>query len=174
MAIPSSLETPRLFLRQFVHDDWPAMYEHFSDPECTRFTTRRVLTERQSWMAMAGLVGHWLLRGYGPYAVVSKESNEVLGTVGLWYQNDWPEPEIKWALVRRHWGKGYASEAVRAVQPIATDHFFGEPPISFIDAENAASIKLALSVSATLERQVEFEGSPWHIYRHPKGDGGTV
>jgi RimJ/RimL family protein N-acetyltransferase len=34
-----------------------------------------------------------------------------LGTVGLWYPVDWPAPEIKWALIRKAWGKGYAREA---------------------------------------------------------------
>jgi hypothetical protein len=43
---------------------------------------------------MACLLGHWYLRGYGPYAVGEKSSSRVLGSVGLFYPNDWPEPEI--------------------------------------------------------------------------------
>jgi len=167
MAVPSALQTPRLTLRQFVHDDWHAMHEHYSDPECTKFTFRRALSDGESWRAMASMVGHWQLRSYGPYAAVETETQAVIGTVGLWYPNDWPEPEIKWALIRKFWGKGYASEAVRAVQAIAVAHFAGKAPVSLISAENSPSIKLALAVGATLERQVAFRGSPWHLYRHP-------
>ena len=45
MSIPLTLVTARLTLRQFVHEDWSAMHEHYSDPECTSHTFRRTLTE---------------------------------------------------------------------------------------------------------------------------------
>ena len=165
--VPQRLETDRLLLRMFVQDDWRALHEHFSDAECTRFTFRRALTEAGSWRAMASMAGHWQLRGYGPYAVEEKSTKAVLGTVGPWYPLEWPEPEIKWALARRHWGRGYAGEAVRAVQRMAHECLPGPRLISLIDSQNAASIRLALAVGATLERQIEFAGSPFHIYRHP-------
>lgn len=164
--VPLQLETPRLLLRGFRNDDWQAMHEHYSDAECVRFTFGRAQNEGGSWRAVASMVGHWQLRGYGPYALEDKASGEVLGTVGLWDPVDWPEPEIKWALVRRHWGKGYASEAVRAVQAM-TQKCFEQPLISFINSANGPSIALALAVGASLECEREFRGSLWHVYRHP-------
>ncbi len=173
-AIPTRLETERLLLRTFVDADWQGLHEHFSDLECTRYTFRRALTEAATWRAMASMAGHWLLRGYGPYAVEEKATGTMLGTVGPWYPIEWPEPEIKWALTRRHWGKGYASEAVRAVQRMAHEHLPGLALISLIDSRNEASIRLALAVGATLEREIEFAGAPFHIYRHPRqGDANT-
>ena len=167
-TIPQQLETGRLRLRTFVDDDWRSLHEHFSDVECTRFTFRRALTEAASWRAMASMAGSWLLRGYGPYAVEEKSTGTVLGTVGPWYPLEWPEPEIKWALARRHWGKGYASEAVRAVQRMAHEPLPQLRLISLIDSRNEASIRLALAVGATLEREMEFAGGPFHLYRHPQ------
>lgn len=166
-GIPRRIETPRLVLREFTHQDWPALHAHYADPECTRFTFRRVLSEGESWRAMASMVGHWQLRGYGPYAIEEKSTGEVLGTAGLWYPNDWPEPEIKWALSRKHWGKGFASEAVRGVQAMALRHAPGLRLISFIHSENTASVRLALAVGAPLEKTVEFRGGLWNIHRHP-------
>ena len=168
--IPQRLETERLVLRLFVEDDWRGLHEHFSDVECTRYTFRRALTEAATWRAMASMAGHWQLRGYGPYALEDKSTREVLGTVGLWYPVEWPEPEIKWALARRHWGKGFASEAVRAVQEMARQHVPDMSLISLIDRRNDASIRLALAVGATLEREIEFAGGPFHVYRHPLGE----
>lgn len=101
MTERSDIATERLWLRHFRHDDWIAMHEHYSDLEATKFPFRRALTEAESWRAMASAVGHWALRGFGPYALESKQSGEVLGIAGLWFPNDWPEPEIKWALLRR-------------------------------------------------------------------------
>lgn len=166
--VPIALETERLALRQFRENDWRALHEHYSDEACTRFTFGRALSESGSWRAMASMLGHWQLRGYGPYAVEEKASGQVLGTVGLWYPVDWPEPEIKWALSRRHWGKGFASEAARAVQRMASVHLPEVSLISFIHAQNAASIQLARSIDAVFEREMDFYGNPWHVYRHPK------
>ncbi|WP_148717258.1 GNAT family N-acetyltransferase [Chitinolyticbacter meiyuanensis] len=164
--LPAMLETNRLTLRRFIHDDWLAMHAHYGDAECTRHTFRRVLTEGESWRAMASIEGHWALRGYGPYAVVETTSQSVIGTVGPWYPNDWPEPEIKWALVRSAWGRGYASEAVCAIQHVLSAAGWS-PPISFIHHDNAPSIRVALAVGALLEQVVTFRDAPWHIYRHP-------
>lgn len=169
--VPERLETERLVLRMFRDEDWRAMHEYFSDPESVRFTFGRAQTEGGSWRAIASILGHWQLRSYGPYALEEKATQKVLGTVGLWFPIDWPEPEIKWALARQHWGKGYASEAVRAVQAMAHEHLPELPLISFINSENAASISLALAVGATLERETEFRGGWWHIYRHPPKQG---
>ena len=112
------------------------------------------------------MIGHWQVRGYGPYAVVDKQSAEVLGTVGYWYPNDWPEAEIKWGLARRFWGQGYASEAARAVHAAGLEHMPDTSLISLIHDDNAASIGVALSLGAERERSVDFEGEPHGIYRH--------
>jgi len=164
--IPETIASQRLVLRMFREDDWRFLHEHYADAECTKYTFRRALSESESWYAMAKMVGHWHLRGYGPYAVEEKATGNVLGAVGLWYPKDWPEPEIKWALTRRYWGQGFASEAVRAVQAMAREHVPAISLISFIHSENAASIALALAVGGQLEKEVSFRGAPWHIYRH--------
>jgi RimJ/RimL family protein N-acetyltransferase len=165
--IPQKLETDRLILRMFAEADWRALHEHYSDADCTRFTFRRALTEAGTWRAMASMAGHWQLRGYGPYALEEKSTGTVLGTAGLWYPLEWPEPEIKWALARRHWGQGYASEAVRAVQSMAQGCMPDLRLISLIDSGNASSIRLALAVGASLEREMDFAGGLFHVYRHP-------
>jgi ferredoxin--NADP+ reductase len=172
--IPQRLETEHLVLRIFVQDDWRALHEYYSDVESTRFTFHRTLSEGGTWRAMASMVGHWQLRGYGPYALVEKSTQAVVGTVGLWYPPEWPEPEIKWALMRRCWGKGYAREAVRAIQKMAQECIPDLSLISFIDRENAASIKLALAVGAHFERELEFAGGLWQIYRHPVANTHTA
>lgn len=167
MSMPTHLESERLILRPFVHGDWPALHAHYGDPECTRFTFGRALSEGESWRAMASMVGHWALRGYGPYALEEKTSGTVIGAAGLWYPMDWPEPEIKWALSRPFWGQGLASEAVRVVQTMALEAAPELRLISFINAQNEASIRLALAVGARLEQQRQFRGAAWHLYRHP-------
>jgi RimJ/RimL family protein N-acetyltransferase len=157
-------------LRGFEADDWMPLHRHYADPDCTRYTFGRVLTEGESWRAMSAMAGHWLLRGFGPYALVEKRGGTLVGAAGLWYPGDFPETEIKWLLLREHWGKGLASEAVRAVQAAAAKHL-AMRPISLIRRENEASRQLATAVGAVFEREVEFRDARWMAYRHPSLPG---
>lgn len=164
--MPTSIETDRLLLRMFREEDWKDLHEYYSDEVCTRYTFGKPLTEGEAWRAMASMMGHWQLRGFGPYAVVEKESKKVLGPVGLWYPNDWPEPEIKWGLVRQAWGKGYATEAAMAVKKMAFNTIKDCRLISLIMADNQSSVKVAKAVGATFEKEMMFGEKQCHIYRH--------
>jgi RimJ/RimL family protein N-acetyltransferase len=136
------------------------------DGECMRYTLQKAHTEAETWRIMAGMIGYWYLRGYGPYAVEEKVHGRVLGVVGLWYPHDWPELEIKWGLARRHWGHGFAWEAAKAVHDMALRDLPGSALISFINAANSASVHLAMSLGAVQEKRMEFRGEPWVVYRH--------
>ena len=101
---------------QELSSDNPSdLHRVYSDPECTKYTSQRTLTEGERWRTMAGLIGHWQIRRYWPYAVEEKSTGRVMGCVGLWYPNDWPGPEIKWEISRSYWSQGFASEAASPV-----------------------------------------------------------
>jgi len=168
--VPLQLETDRLLLRQFQESDWQALHHYYASGEATRFTVGRAYTEGETWRTLSSMVGHWQLRGYGPYAVEEKASGNVLGTVGFWYPNDWPSPEIKWALAPQYWGRGFASEAARAVQKAGREYMPDIELISFIHRDNLASIQLAQAIGAEFDREVIFRGGRWHIYCHPKDE----
>ncbi|MEM8929685.1 MAG: GNAT family N-acetyltransferase [Acidobacteriota bacterium] len=165
--VPETLETDRLRLRQFQEADWRDLHEYYSDASATRYTVGREFTEAETWRTLCGMVGHWQLRGYGPYAVEEKASGRVMGPVGFWYPLDWPSPEIKWALAPQFWGKGFASEAARAVQSAGRQHLPHISLISLIHSENLPSIHLAVAIGAGFEEEIQFRGDPWHVYRHP-------
>ena len=166
--VPLELETERLVLRQFEEEDWRCLHKYYSDAEATRYTVGRAFTEGETWRTMCSMIGHWQVRGYGPYALIEKSSSLLLGTVGFWYPNDWPEPEIKWALAADYWGKGFASEAGREVQSIGRQYLPEIPLISFIHPDNHPSMKLAERLGAVLENEIPFRGNIWKVYRHPK------
>ncbi|THD45209.1 MAG: N-acetyltransferase [Bradyrhizobium sp.] len=164
--VPERLKTARLHLRPLEEPDWRTLHEHYADPVCTRFTFGRTLSEGESWRALASLVGHWVLRGFGPYGVEERSSGALLGVVGLWHPNDWPGPEIKWLLLRRHWGRGFASEAALAVRRMSARTLPDMPLISLIHADNSLSIKTARAIGGAFERELAFRGGRWVVYRH--------
>ena len=164
--IPEKLESERLLLRTFCETDWKDLHAYYSDSEATKYTFGRALSGGETWRVVASMVGHWSLRGYGPYALEEKSTGTVIGLCGLWYPNDRPDPEIKWALAKAYHGKGYASEAARKVKDVAQEYLPGTSLISLIHPENKASIRLALAIGATYEKEYLFKGENWSVYRY--------
>lgn len=166
--IPEPIETPRLRLRAFCEEDLPALHEYYADPECARYTTGHPLSEDESREMLQHIQRHWQRKGYGPYAVEDSATSSVLGIVGLYYPKEWPEPEIKWGLIRRYWGRGYAAEAARAVAAMAARHLPELHLISLIHRHNLSSIQLARALGAVFEREMPFRGDIYHVYRHSR------
>lgn len=171
--IPELLETPRLYLRLFEGRDWDALCEMFNDEECVRYTVKTPLTNWQTWRTLASYLGHWHLRGYGPYAVVEKSTGEMIGPVGLWFPGDWPEPEIKWSLAKRFWGRGYAHEAAQAVKDLGFQALGTNRLISLILPENERSKNLALKMGGNFEKNIPFRDATADIYVYRRGSDKT-
>ena len=111
--IAPTLTTERLTLRPFVDEDLDAWAAIVGDPETARHIGG-VRSRAQAWERLAMYHGHWVLRGYGQWAVVVRDSGRLIGRAGLWNPEGWPELEVGWTLARSEWGRGYATEAGRA------------------------------------------------------------
>jgi RimJ/RimL family protein N-acetyltransferase len=162
--IPAALETPRLQLRMFVEADWDSLHKMFCNENCVRYTMKTPLAKWQTWRTMASYLGHWHLRGFGPYAVVEKSSGNMIGPVGLWYPGEWPEPEIKWSLSEEYWGKGYATEAASAVKGLAAQELKWKRLISLILPDNVSSKAVAQRIGGKYERTIPFRDETAEVY----------
>lgn len=115
-----------------------------ADPEVMRYIgDGGVLDQGQSWREIAMHIGHWVLRGYGQWAVERKEDGASIGRAGLWNPPGWPGLEVGWKLARHAWGRGYATEAGQAAIEWAWHTLDAEELISVIQPDNAASIRVA-------------------------------
>lgn len=137
-----------------------------ADPEVTRFIGGAPADREESWRSLAFMLGHWVLRGYGLFAVEEKASGQFIGRVGLLDPEGWPETEVAWTIARPFWGQGYAVEAARAVLDHTMRTLGLPPPISLIDPANRRSIRVAEKLGAAVERQIEFHGDTIDVYRH--------
>jgi RimJ/RimL family protein N-acetyltransferase len=160
------LETERLRLRAWREDDH-APFAEFCGSEATARFVGGVCNAEDAWRRIAGQLGHWVLRGYGPWAIEDKADRRWLGYSGLWYPHGWPEPEVTWSLAANAQGRGYATEAARRVRECAYRDLGWSTVISCIVPENIASQRVAGRLGAALERSTELRGSPVGIYRHP-------
>jgi len=163
------LPTERLLLRQFHILDAEPIYRVFGDPEVMRFGDG-VQTKDwvQSWLATC-LERYHQTWGFGPYAVVEKRSQDVIGYCGLFYFPDiggHPEVEIGYRLARSAWGQGYATEAASAVRDFAFTTLSIKRLIAIIDPSNIASIHAARKIGMHYEKEIMLEGytHPDHVY----------
>jgi RimJ/RimL family protein N-acetyltransferase len=163
---PAAIQTSRLELRGFNESDWPPLCDLFRDEECTRYTVKTPLENWQTWRTLASYIGHWKMRGYGPYAVIERSSGDLVGTVGLWYPGDWPEPELKWALRRRFWGQGFATEAGTSVLNMAMKELKWTRLISVIFTGNHRSVAVAKRIGGEFEMTIPFRSSTADIFAY--------
>ena len=163
----ATLETDRLTLRMLQESDIDAYAEMCSDPEVMRYIgDGRTLSREETWRAMAAALGHWVLRGYGLYAVEDKATGQFIGRVGLINPEGWPGLEIGWMIGRELWGQGFATEAAAAVVRMAYGALGATHVISLIRPQNVASIRVAEKLGGIRESTIEFLDGPTHIYSY--------
>jgi RimJ/RimL family protein N-acetyltransferase len=157
-SIPT-LETERLRLRGIRGSDFEDYAALYADPEVTRLMGNGETWDRgRAWRHMAFAVGHWQLEGFGPWVVEEKASGTFLGIIGFWEPATWPGFELAWHLARRHWRKGYATEAGRAALAHAFLVWQREHVISLINPKNLPSIRVAERIGERLEGRLDHFG----------------
>lgn len=158
--------TDRLTLRAPKMTDYPA-YETLFTSDRSRYMDGPFTAEEAYNDFCQGVAG-WVLRGSGMWTVTLKGDDAPLGWIYLWREYGDPEDEFGWVLTADAEGKGLAHEAARAVLPHAVALFGKGGFVSYIDAENTASARLATRLGAHRDHAAEVAlGEPdLHIYRH--------
>ena len=160
-----TLETERLLLRPFQEQDLDAYARVCADAEVMRFLgDGRALSRTDAWRQMAFFLGHWQLRGYGLWAAVLKETNAVVGRIGLHNPEGWPGLEVGWLLDRAVWGRGLATEGGRAALDFAFTVLKASRVLSVIHPDNARSIGVAERLGERFERRDALNGIEVLIY----------
>lgn len=165
-------ETDRLVLRGFEQSDLGAYAAMMGDPEVTRYLgDGKPLSRSDAWRQMAMFNGHWVLRGFGMWAVEEKNSGEFLGRVGCLEPEGWPAFEIGYSLARAAWGNGFALEAAAFSLRYAREVLKRSEIVSFIRPLNAASVRVAVSLGAAKAETIELFGAPTAVFRYPVSAG---
>jgi len=134
-------ETERLVLREWRAEDAATLFAMTSDPEVMRH-----IGDRRPWETLERAEG-WLgrvaesyrVRGYGFWAVVEKAGGREVGSCGFGPQPGTGLPEFGYLYARHAWGKGYATEAGRAVMRYGFERLGFERVVACTTTEHAAS-----------------------------------
>ncbi len=165
ISIPT-LETERLLLRPLRESDFEDYAALYADPEVTRHlgSGGEPWDRGRAWRNLAFQEGHWLFRGTGLWAVEHRRTGAFLGVIGFAAPEGWPGFELAWALARRWWGQGYATEGARAALAHAFDVLGKDRVISLIAPENRASIRVAERIGERLEGRIQHFGREMLCY----------
>lgn len=162
------LTTERLKFRQWQTDDFEAFAQYFADDANARYVGGQK-TKEEAWRLMATYVGHYQLRGFGYIAIEDKNTQKLVGCVGLWKSEPWPELELGYWLLPEMQGKGYAFEAAQAVRNYAFEVLNEDTLVSYIDPANLPSQKLAERLGGVHEKDIELLDFGLHrVYRYSK------
>lgn len=166
--VPETLATARLELRLPAAGDFPAFAEMLADPEVNRFVGGSELAEPDvAFRALGWLIGHWHLRGYGPWLVVERASGALVGRVGPFYPLEWPCMEIAWTIGRSFWGRGYALEAALAARTSVQAALRPARLISVVAQDNVRSASLARRLGCVAAEEMTLKGIACTVFEHP-------
>lgn len=159
------LETARLRLRRFRDEDADVVFAIIGDRVAMRFYPKTFgPADAKQWVARNQR--RYREDGYGLFAVMLKDGEEVIGDCGIIKQNVVGETamEVGYHFRRDQWGRGYATEAARGCMGLAFDSFGADKVISLIRPENVPSRRVAERNGMKLEREVVHYGLPHLVY----------
>ena len=139
------VETERLYLRELNQNDFEALCKILKD-EQTMYAYEGAFcdAEVQEWLDRQIL--RYQKWGFGLWAVVHKQTGEVIGQCGLTMQpwHDTEVLEIGYLFQRAYWHQGYATEAARACKQYAFAVLGADQVCSIIRDTNTASQRVAI------------------------------
>ncbi|MDX1554575.1 MAG: GNAT family N-acetyltransferase [Xanthomonadales bacterium] len=159
-------ETARLHLRQWSEKYFDRYAEIYADATLARYIGGQ-MDRPSAWRRMASEAGHWVLRGFGTWAVVEKATGRFVGSVGLWKPEGWPELEMGYWLAPEARGTGFATEAGAASLQFAFEDLGAETVVSYIDPTNEPSKRVAERLGGRYEETIELLKLGAHcVYRY--------
>ena len=161
------LETPRVLLRHLETNDLDALFALYRDPEIRRYFPDGTRTFDQTREEL-----EWFLKGHpkfpelGLWATVEKRSGAFLGRCGLlpWEIDGRHEVELAFLIDKARWSDGFATEVSHAIIDHARETLQIQRLICLITPGNAASVRVALKVGMSFEREHMDEFGLCHIY----------
>jgi RimJ/RimL family protein N-acetyltransferase len=160
------LDTERLTLRGHPKEDFGESAAMWGNPEVTRYIGGRPFTEEECWSRLLRYVGHWSLLGFGYWVVREKASGNFVGEVGFGdlHRAIAPPfhgvPEIGWVLAPWCHGRGFATEAARAIVEWGDAHFASPRTVCLIHQDHARSIRVAAKLGYREYARATYNGAP--------------
>ncbi|HAT8341961.1 TPA: GNAT family N-acetyltransferase [Legionella pneumophila] len=154
------LETERLFLRTFQENDVESLIAISQDQKVMQFFPA-IPTREETIAFIDRIIAHQEEKNFSLYAAEFKNTDEMIGFVGLFtatFQAHFtPAIEIGWRLSSKHWNKGYATEAAKAVLDYAFRKLNLDEVVSFTSVLNKPSIRVMQKIGLHTNLEDNFD-----------------
>jgi RimJ/RimL family protein N-acetyltransferase len=160
------IDTERLILRAHRPEDFEACAAMWALPEVVRYIGGKPFSVEEVWSRVLRYAGHWQWMGFGFWAVEEKSTGAFAGDLGFaeFKREIEPSilsiPEVGWVLAPHAQGKGYATEALRAVVAWGDRHFDRARTVCLIHPENHPSLRVAQKCGYKEFHRTTYKGQP--------------
>lgn len=140
------LETERLYLRELTSADFSALYAVLADSDIMRHYPYNFDESKVAdWITKN--IERYQVFGFGLWAVVLKETGEVIGDCGITMQNinGCIKPEIGYHINRKFQRQGYAKEAAQKCRDWAFENTPFNILYSYMKEKNTPSAATAFA-----------------------------
>jgi RimJ/RimL family protein N-acetyltransferase len=168
------LETERLILRPPQVSDLADSTTLWGDAEVVRHIGGRIFSPEEVWARVLRYIGHWAAMGYGYWTVRERATGRFVGEVGLadHHRDIQPplgdDPEAGWVLATASHGRGFATEAMRAVLAWSDRTLAAPRTVCLIDEANAASVRVAEKLGYRERVRTTYKGDPAIVMERPR------
>lgn len=155
------LETERLRLRLYQQADVHALWRTYSRPDVDRYLLEEPWSEEDAACRISErMVRTGLDSRNAALALIIEHEGAVVGDVAIWLTDvERRVAEIGWVMDPAHSGRGFATEAVRAVLRLAFEQYRVHRVVAQMDARNEASARLAQR--AGMQREAHLRQDWW-------------
>lgn len=136
------LETKRLLLKPTEQSDFDNLLALRSDPDVMKYAEKGIQTKNDIQHFLDITIPFQKKYGYDLCSIFEKSTGDFVGQAGLFHTTNTDEPsdvEIGFSLHKKYWGKGYATELVRALIQWGFKHLSVKRLVAFTRPENQAS-----------------------------------
>ena len=168
--------TERLKMRGVEPADFDRLVAHWSHPETIRFIGGQARSPHLVWTrSVLNSRGMWGLLGYGYWYVEDRKTGDFVGEIGFadfhreTEPSFWGVPECGWVISPEKFGKGYASEAVKAAHDWIDSEHEAAKTCCIIDHDNAASLRIAEKLGYVQKGTVRFNDEDVMYFERAKG-----
>jgi len=159
------LETERLYLREMTIEDAENAYLLNIDPEVLQFTGDEPFESIEKAKQFLESYDHYKKYGFGRWAVILKSNHEFIGFCGLKYTKEEDEFDIGFRLVKKHWNKGFATEAAKACIDLGLSKFNMKEIVGRVMKDNLASIRVLEKLGLSFHQSTVTDGYEELIYK---------
>ncbi len=160
-----TLETPRLYLRQFMSKDALVFFLLNADEEVVRYTGDIPFRSVGESLALIEGYRQYADYGLGRLVMVEKSTGDLIGWCGLKYLANEAEVDIGYRIFKRYWNQGFTTEAAKECLKYGFEEKQLKSIISRANASNFGSIRVFDKIGMTFEKDDHLDGNPWKLYR---------